>query len=155
MRQLGNLADIGSFLFGREPGVLEAYRPILLDIQEGRCFYCRKDLNRRMDVDHFIPWSRYPTNLGHNFVLAHPSCNNAKSDHIAAEEHLAAWAEQNVVHASQLGEQLTEAALPHDLQASLRIAEWAYEQTEQAYGQVWVAKDTFRHLGPDWKRTRD
>ncbi len=149
---LGNLTDLGSFLFGRERGVLEAYRPILQDIQAGCCFYCHKDLKRSMEVDHFVPWSRYPTDLGHNFVLAHPACNNAKSDHIAAEEHLGAWIEQNTDHANEIAERLAAAALPHDLAASVRIAEWAYEQTEQANGQVWVAKDVFRHLGPAWRQ---
>jgi 5-methylcytosine-specific restriction endonuclease McrA len=76
--ELGSLTDLGSFLFGHERGVLEAYRPILRDVQAGRCFYCQNDLKRSMEVDHFVPWSRYPTDLGRNFVLAHPSRNNAK-----------------------------------------------------------------------------
>ncbi len=149
---LGNLTDLGSFLFGHERGVLESYRPILQDIQAGRCFYCHRDLQHRMEVDHFVPWSRYPTDLGHNFVLSHPACNKAKSDHIAAEEHLAAWVGQNRDHATEIQERLTEAALPHDLAASVRIAEWAYEQTERANGQVWVVKGVFRHLQPEWRR---
>jgi hypothetical protein len=33
-----------------------------------------------------------------------------------------------------------------------RVAEWVYEQTERASGQVWVTKDVFRHLGPEWRR---
>ena len=109
------------------------------------------DLKRSMEVDHFVPWSRFPTDLGHNFVLAHPACNNAKSDHIAAEEHFAAWIEQNKEHAAEIDERLAAAALPHDLAASVRIAEWAGEQTEQANGQAWVANDVFRHLGPEWR----
>ncbi len=32
-------------------------------------------------IDHFIPWSRYPIDLGHNFVLAHAGCNSAKAYH--------------------------------------------------------------------------
>ena len=102
VRELGNLTDLGSFLFGRERGALDVYRDILLEVQQGRCFYCHKDLHRRMEVDHFVPWSRYPTDLGHNFVLSHPSCNNAKSDHIAAEEHLAAWCDRNKEHRDEL-----------------------------------------------------
>ena len=150
--KLGTLTDLGSFLFGHERGVLEAYRPILRDIQAGRCFYCQQDLKRSSDVDHFVPWSRYPTDLGHNFVLSHPACNNAKSDHLAAEEHLAAWIERNKSNQEDLHVRLVEAALPHDFSASVRIAEWAYEQTEQANGQVWVSKDVFRHLGAEWRR---
>jgi hypothetical protein len=152
VKELGRLTDLGSFLFGRERGVLEAYRPILRDVQAGRCFYCHKDLKRSMEVDHFVPWSRYPTDLGHNFVLAHRACNNAKSDHIAAEEHLDVWIAQNREHAAEIDERLAEAALPHDLAASVRITEWAYEQTERASGQVWVAKGVFRHLGPEWRQ---
>lgn len=150
--RLGNLTDLGTFLFGRERGALEAYRDILLDVQGGRCFYCHKDLHRQADVDHFIPWCRYPTDLGHNFVLSHPACNNAKSDHLAAEEHLTAWAERNRTHQDELHARLLEAALPHDLAASIRISEWAYEQTERAKGQVWLEKSVFRHLGPEWRR---
>lgn len=93
-----------------------------------------------MDVDHFVPWSRYPTDLGHNFVLSHPTCNNAKSDHLAAEEHLGAWIEQNKTHQDELHARLLESALPNDLSASIRVAEWAYEQTEKSQGQVWVEK---------------
>jgi len=150
--RLGNLTDLGTFLFGRERNTLDSYRPILFDVQRGRCFYCRSDLRGRADVDHFVPWSRYPTDLGHNFVLSHPSCNNAKSDHLAAEEHLALWVERNRTHEAELASLLSEAALPHDFSASVRIAEWAYEQTEVAHGQVWVTKDVFRHLGPEWRQ---
>ena len=35
-------------------------------------------------VDHFIPWRRYPLDLGHNFVLAHSACNSSKGDRLAA-----------------------------------------------------------------------
>jgi hypothetical protein len=36
--------------------------------------------------------------------------------------------------------------------ASIRVAEWAYEQTERANGQVWLEKAVFQHLGPEWRR---
>jgi hypothetical protein len=38
-----------------------------------------------------------------------------------------------------------------DLPASQRIARWAYEQTEQAGGQVWLAKDVLRRVGGEWR----
>ena len=41
--------------------------------------------------------------LGHNFVLAHDSCNSAKGMMLAAG-HLASWAERNARHGDQLGE---------------------------------------------------
>lgn len=44
-----------------------------------------------------------------------------------------------------------ESVFPCNLPASLRIAKWAYEQTEQAGGQVWVMKDVLKHLVPEWR----
>ncbi len=146
------LWDAFPVMEGQGRAALDVYRPILLEIQAGRCFYCRRDLSRGVEVDHFIPWSRYRTDLGHDFVLSHPACNNAKSDHIAAEEHLAAWAAQLREHASELQQRLTAAELPHDIDASIRVAQWAYEQTERAHGQVWVRKTLLRHLSPDWRQ---
>jgi hypothetical protein len=149
--RLGNLSDLGTFLFGHERNSLDAYRPILLDIQKGVCLYCQKPLPRQTHVDHFVPWSRYPADLGHNFVLAHDHCNNAKSDHLAAENHLAAWIKRNRVHQSELQTRLVDAALACDLTASMRIAEWVYQQTEKANGQVWIEARILRHLRPGWK----
>lgn len=143
-----NLTDLGTFLFDQERSSLEAYKNILIDVQERQCFYCHNDLHRSMDVDHFIPWSRYPTDLGHNFVLAHPSCNNAKSDYLAAEQHLQLWAERNRSRSDEMAERLQDAGLPSDSLASLRITEWAYEQVEKANGQVWLNNAVFLHLGP-------
>jgi 5-methylcytosine-specific restriction endonuclease McrA len=138
--KLGNATDLGTFLFGQERASLDAYRPILLDVQKGTCHYCGGHLSKQSEVDHFIPWSRYPADLGHNFVLAHKTCNNAKSDYLAAEKHLAAWNERNNEHQAELQARLVEAALPCDLAATVKIAKWVYQQTKKANGQVWVEK---------------
>jgi 5-methylcytosine-specific restriction endonuclease McrA len=148
--QLGNAADLGTFLFGQERTSLDAYRHILMDVQEHLCLYCQEPLSNRSHVDHFVPWSRYPADLGHNFVLAHDCCNSAKSDFLAAENHLAAWVRRNREHQTELHERLVAAALPCDPAASVQIARWVYHQTEKANGQVWVEKKVLRRLGPDW-----
>lgn len=148
--QLGNLTDLGTFLFGQERAGLETYRPILTDVQQGICLYCQKPLPKQTQVDHFIPWSRYPADLGHNLVLAHNQCNNAKSDYLAAENHLSAWIERNRQHQVELQSRLTEAALPYDLTATNQIAKWVYQQTEKANGQVWVTEKILKHLSPAW-----
>ena len=147
---LGSATDLGTFLFGQERANLDAYRPILLDVQKGACLYCRKPLARKTQVDHFVPWSRYPADLGHNFVLAHDGCNNAKSDFLAAENHLSAWVARNESHRAELEERLIAAGLPCDATATTQIARWSYEQTENSNGQVWVSERVLRHLGPDW-----
>lgn len=150
--KLGSITDLGTFLFGQERVSLDAFRPILLDVQKGVCLYCQKPLSRQSQVDHFVPWSRYPADLGHNFVLAHDKCNNAKTDFLAAENHLAAWIERNREHHIELQERLLAAALPCDLTATMQIAKWVYQQTEKANGQVWVEEKVLRHLSPEWVR---
>ena len=148
----GTLTDLGSFLFGCERSTLSVYRDVLTEIQEDTCFYCHRPLHRKGEADHFIPWSKYPQDLGHNFVLAHASCNNRKSDYLAAEEHICAWQERNASVAGELSQRFDAFELPHDIQASVRVAEWAYTQTEKAGGQVWVRDRILKHLTSDWRR---
>jgi 5-methylcytosine-specific restriction endonuclease McrA len=148
--KLGSATDLGTFLFGEERASLDAYRPILLDVQQGICLYCQKPLSKQSQVGHFVPWSCYPADLGHNFVLAHDKCNNAKSDFLAAERHLAAWVERNREHQAELQERLVAAALPCDLTATVQIAKWVYQQTEKANGQVWVTERVLQRLSPAW-----
>jgi 5-methylcytosine-specific restriction endonuclease McrA len=75
----------------------------LADLQRGLCFYCRKRVDSG-EIDHFVPWSRYPRDLAHNLVLAHKQCNRKKSDLLAAEAHLESWVERNENHDSIIGD---------------------------------------------------
>lgn len=134
----------------QERASLDAYRPILMEVQHGTCLYCGKSLPKQTEVDHFIPWSRYPADLGHNFVLAHKTCNKDKSDYLVAEKHLTAWAERNRLHQGELQSRLKEAALSCDESAAIQIAKWIYQQTEKANGQVWVMEKVLQHLSPGW-----
>jgi 5-methylcytosine-specific restriction endonuclease McrA len=102
---LGESADLNEFLFGSERNNLVVIRPVMMDIQQGRCFYCRGELTgATAHVDHFIAWSRHPTDLGHNFVLADNGCNNKKHDRLPACEHLAQWTEWNAKYGSQIAD---------------------------------------------------
>ncbi len=150
--RLGSLSDLGTFMFGQARSNLDAYRSILFDVQEGVCLYCQKPLPRQTQVDHFIPWSRYPADLGHNFVLAHTQCNSDKSDFVAAESHLAAWSQRNAESRDELNERLIEASLPCDPAGTIQVARWVYHQTDKAHGQVWVAKREMKHLSPGWEQ---
>jgi hypothetical protein len=149
---LGQTVDLGSFLFGMERSTLEVYRPILRDIQRDSCFYCHSHLRTGGEVDHFIPWSRYPHDLGHNFVLAHRMCNSQKRDHLASEEHLAAWKERNTMHADTLAAYFERTRALSDIGSTVSIARWAYSQTAQVNGLVWIRGDLLQHLGNDWQR---
>ena len=121
-------------------------------MQEGRCFYCERDIKSRADVDHFIPWRLYALDLGHNFVLAHQGCNSSKSDLLAAEEHLERWTLRNRARGEVLADSFDQLNILHDWPATRRIARWAYGQAHQAGRQVWVgAKDDLRPLSGAWR----
>ena len=129
---LGTTADLEEFLFGSARGDLSGIRPILIELQDRRCFYCQRDLLRTGDLDHFVPWAQYPMDFGHNFVLAHASCNGAKGSMLAAEEHLGRWAERNRAYAPVIAAACDRTGMVHDLSTSVQIAVWAYEQAAAA-----------------------
>jgi hypothetical protein len=148
---LGEQADLRDFLFGSDRRSLAPLRPILSEAQEGRCFYCHARIRTSSDVDHFIPWWRYPTDLGHNFVLAHAECNRRKSDHLAAEPHLARWAARNQTRGDTLAAAFDASRIRHDLEASRRIARWAYGQLAGRGGRVWLKGSVLEPLGRGWE----
>jgi len=150
---LGTTTDLGEFLFGGERSDLSVVRVILDDVQAGRCFYCDTVMKKPGHVDHFIPWSKYPLDLGHNFVVAHETCNSAKSDHLADAGFLASWTERNRQHRDRLATEFSRNGVLHDLPTSVRIADWAYQQTFEARGLVWAEKETMVTLTTDWRHS--
>jgi 5-methylcytosine-specific restriction endonuclease McrA len=82
--------DLRAHLFGFDREDLEPVRAGLHSLQENHCFYCESRLVT-VDVDHFLPWARYPENRLENLVAAHRECNNSKSAHLASESHVAKW----------------------------------------------------------------
>jgi len=149
---LGEIQDLEEFLFGGDRAPLEAYRPILWEVQQGACFYCPGALRESStQVDHFIPWSRYSLDLSHNFVLAHARCNAAKRNHLASEDHLARWVERNALYGQQLSRKFDGHGLPHHLSTTRSVACWAYRQAEEVGGQVWVEGNTLQKLTPAWR----
>jgi len=122
MDVLGETADLNEFLFGSERAGLAAVRPVLMEIQHGACFYCGLPLKPgSTDVDHFIAWSRYPLDLGHNFVLADNKCSGKKRDRMASYEHLAAWSERNLKYGEQIAAALEERGILSEMPASNRV----------------------------------
>ena len=149
---LGETADLNEFLFGSERAALTMVRPALIDIQRGRCFYCGKSLSQpTTHVDHFIAWARYPVDLGHNFVLADSWCNGKKRDHLAAYDHLAAWAERNRQYGDQIGSAMQEVGIISELGASQRVVQWAYAQAASAGGLTWLRADELVPLAAAWR----
>ena len=147
---LGN-SDLASFLFGNERASLDGFRGVLRDHQGGRCLYCRKELRGAGCVDHFVAWSRYPVDLGHNLVLAHDGCNAKKRDFLAYPAHLERWQVSHLERASELAQRFDSLALPHDPERSRAIAWWAYEQGEGAGAHAWIDADRFVRLDASWR----
>jgi 5-methylcytosine-specific restriction endonuclease McrA len=134
---LGDATELDEFLFGVDRATLAIFRRILAESQNGRCFYCHAPLGSAAEVDHFIPWTLYPTDLGHNFVLACRACNGDKSDRLAAYPHLEGWWARNDKHGRTLSEAFRVAGIPFDLDATRRIAFWAYGRLEASGGLCW------------------
>jgi 5-methylcytosine-specific restriction endonuclease McrA len=137
-RVIGSGDDLETFMFGAERTSLAKVAPFLRDLQAGRCFYCGGNITREGEVDHFIPWSRYPRDTGHNFVLAHASCNRAKRQLLAARPHLDAWLQRTKEHGAEIRAKVQDLGFSADEGSSLSIAQWAYSQAATSLAHAWM-----------------
>lgn len=116
--------DLEQFLFGATRAPLDAVRTPLLDFQSARCFYCEERIgtgqSNQPEVDHFIPWARYPDDGLANLVVAHRKCNNHKRAFLAATDHVVKWL-QRMGGRTEGGRALFD--LAHDLNWELRERE--------------------------------
>lgn len=146
--------DLREFLFGVDRATLGKAEIALRQIQGNECFYCLGPVGESCEVDHFIPWSRYALDLGHNFVLSCSACNNNKRDRLAAYEHLVRWCSRNHDHVDALVQAFEHEGVRYDLEASKHIARWAYEQAEAAGAQLWLRrKDVMVHVDQRWRNS--
>lgn len=143
---VGATQSLEAFLFGEERVPLTRVRNALLPLQEGKCFYCHSPLNDFMQVDHFVPWVLYPSNLGHNFVLADARCNTDKSDLLADVSHLHRWRSRNESGGERLARAFEAQGVLTDLAASRGIARWAYERARSTNAVMWVARGATREM---------
>lgn len=148
---LGPTGQLSEFLFGSERRALARLLPGLRDLQHGSCFYCRTPLRQSGEVDHFIPWSRYPRDLGHNFVVAHRGCNAAKRDLLAAERHLERWVERSGTSEGDLADISTDAGFINDWPTSRSVALWSYSHADTVGANVWVAAGDTEALSGRWQ----
>ncbi len=79
-------------------------------------------------------------------MLAHNTCNAAKSDHLAARQHLESWMERNRSGAAYLGEQFNQKQIIHSVESAESIARWAYVQAAAAGAWSWVKGREFQPL---------
>jgi 5-methylcytosine-specific restriction endonuclease McrA len=142
---LGDSGDLEDFLFSTSRQSLAMMGEGLRKLDGGKCFYCGNSLNS-CDVDHYVPFSLYPRDLAHNFVLAHPTCNRSKSDTLAARPHLERWLERIVRQADALSEIRLLAGLATDARTSQRVAAWGYTSSFAHDGHAWLSPSTYEPI---------
>jgi 5-methylcytosine-specific restriction endonuclease McrA len=79
-----------AFLFGSQRQSLDTVRAPLLGLQAGRCFYCGGERGP-WEVDHFLPWARWPDDRLDNLVVADRRCNHDKRAALPSLGHLERW----------------------------------------------------------------
>jgi hypothetical protein len=130
---------LDAFLFGRSRAALDAVRDPLRELQDGRCFYCGDRIGSKTEVDHFVPWTRYPNDDLENLVATDPRCNSDKRDFLAAAPHVRRWAERNALHGSNLKEIAIRAAWRSDDARSASIARAIYLHLPEN-SNLWLAR---------------
>jgi hypothetical protein len=148
---LGETLDLRDFLFGAERNALGVVWPVLMQLQNGNCFYCGESVRR--DGGHVDHSSRGPSI---RLILAIISCLRIAAAMARSET---GWrisiiwrdGERNRNYAGEIGTALKD-QLPCDLQCTNRIARWAYEQTETARGLTWIRGDELVPLSREWRK---
>ena len=135
-------ATLEQFLFGSRREAVAHLATPLLQLQDGGCFYCGKRIGGKRQVDHFVPWSRHPDDGLDNLVVAHGSCNGAKSDHLAAPEHVERWAQRTRDCKVELGQIADSAQWPYQPSRTLGIARSIYLRLPPS-ARLWRIKTDF------------
>jgi hypothetical protein len=150
---LGATQDLESFMFGSTRADLGGVKTALFELQEGRCFY-RPHVEidpLTAQVDHFIPWAKYPCDLVANFVLTSPTANSQKRDHLATTRHLESWCDRNRSHQSLLSAIAAENHCDTGAGTISPIAAWAYGAHEAIGGLAWDASEGLVPLNAEWR----
>lgn len=134
-------SKLEGFLFGMSRIQLDAVRNPLRDLNSDRCFYCEGKLSSDVEVDHFIPWARYPDNALDNLVPSHAKCNNQKRDFIAAENHLERWVTRTREREADLKEIARYTRWDRDRQRSEAVAKCIYLRLHDG-SRLWLAGAT-------------
>jgi hypothetical protein len=130
--QLGPDRQLESFLFGPTRTAVSVYAERLHRLQGGRCFYTNQRLSltgpNAGEVDHFIPWARYPFDSPFNLVLASRKENNRMRDELKSEALRQQWLERNEEHFDLLVAPEPEGfgADEADRETAKAVAGWVY-----------------------------
>jgi 5-methylcytosine-specific restriction endonuclease McrA len=139
---LGEKDDLNSFLFETSRKTLALVCKELKVLYGCKCFYCNK-ATTELEVDHFIPFSLYPRDLMHNFVLACPSCNRSKSDSLGAKGHLDRWIKLTSQHSDKLIRIGERAGVLSNLETSIAVVKWIYGVARQDKNSLWLSPNIY------------
>lgn len=139
---LGDADDLEEFLFATPRQALALLVDGLKKVDGANCFYCGQHLTS-VDVDHFIPFSQYPRDLAHNFVLAHAVCNRSKSDTLAARPHLERWLKRLLRRSDAIAEVGLGAGMVVDATVSQKVAGWGYSSAIQSGARAWLSANRY------------
>lgn len=145
-------SGLEEFLFGVPRAALAAVRDDLRMVDAGRCFYCGRRLGDRWHVDHFVPWARHPNNGLENLVSADEDCNERKSDHLAAVEHVERWLERGEKRRDDLASIAARREWERHPERSLGVARSIYLRLP-ADARLWRLRSEF--VAPDRRRLAD
>jgi len=148
---LGDADDLETFLFSTSRQSLSLLGEGLRRIDGANCFYCGRGMST-FDVDHFVPFSQYPRDLAHNFVLAHPGCNRSKSDMLAGRPHLERWLERLIRRADALAEVGLDSGMVVEANVSRRVATWGYTNAAASGSQAWLEPSKFEVVDGSYLR---
>ena len=144
---LGSSGDLAEFLFGSQRESLAVLQEPLANLQSNRCFYCEQPLNPLLaEVDHFIPWSRYPRNLIHNLVLADRRCNSSKSDILPGRAFYERWTAYIDARDGELHRVGERTGFLADRNTSIHVANWCYQEAARMRADVWLGGESFAPL---------
>ncbi len=122
--------ELESFLFGASRTNVTLFAERFYELQNGRCLYTGDKLAspKTSEVDHFIPWSRYPFDSPFNLALTSRKLNNKLRDSLKPIEYRANWLARNRKFASVLTAPVPQGfgAAYEDAATARAISEWLY-----------------------------
>ena len=125
--------QLEKFLFGPTRTNVADYAERFYELQSGRCFYSGDRLAgpRGGEVDHFIPWARYPFDSPFNLVLTSRKINNSLRDELKPAEWKAQWLARNQRDFAPLTapEPTGFGAAAEDAETARAIGDWIYRTT--------------------------
>ena len=148
---LGAVASVETFLFPDSRAGLLPWRRVLEQLQGNQCFYCDRTIRGTPAVDHFLPWTRYRRDLGHNFVLAHAECNQHKRDHLASSEHLERWCRRNDDDGAALATRFDAEHLPHDWPTLRNVGASLYQLAAANGALLWRQQRELVPIDDRWR----